>query len=107
MRHYASTVFMQREAPTYRTGLWAVTGAQLYSIVLTVSMVYYHYRQNKKANRGEVIWRGWRISGTPTKSKRLRNFIRKTTACLRIIGLIRVDLSGTLVAICLLRLEYN
>lgn len=49
---------MQREAPTYRTGLWDVTGAQLYLIVLTVSMVYYYCRQNKKADYGEMVLEG-------------------------------------------------
>ena len=58
MRHYASTVFMQKEAPTYGTGLWDVTGAQLYLIVLTVSMVYYCCRQNKKADRGDMVLEG-------------------------------------------------
>ncbi|KAF2998140.1 hypothetical protein E8E13_001601 [Curvularia kusanoi] len=52
---YASTVFMQKEAPMYRTGLWAVTGAQLYLVVSTVGMTYHYWRQNKKASRGEVV----------------------------------------------------
>ena len=58
MRHYASTVFMQKEAPTYRTGLWAVTGAQLYLIVSIAGMVYYYCRMNKKTNRSEVALEG-------------------------------------------------
>lgn len=55
---YASTVFMEKEAPDYRTGLWAVTGAQLYLIVSTVLMVLFYWRQNKKADRGEVVLEG-------------------------------------------------
>lgn len=55
---YASTVFMQKEAPTYRTGLWAVTGAQLYLFVSTLGMTYHYWRQNKKADRGEVVLEG-------------------------------------------------
>lgn len=55
---YASTVFMEKEVPHYRTGLWAVTGAQLYLIVSTVLMVFFYWRQNKKADRGEVILEG-------------------------------------------------
>jgi hypothetical protein len=55
---YASTVFMQKEAPTYRSGLWAVTGAQLYLAVSTISMTLYYWRQNKKADRGEVVLEG-------------------------------------------------
>lgn len=49
---------MQKEAPTYRTGLWAVTGAQLYLIVSTLGMVLHYWRQNKKADRGEVVLEG-------------------------------------------------
>ncbi|OAL49636.1 MFS general substrate transporter [Pyrenochaeta sp. DS3sAY3a] len=52
---YASTVFMQKEAPHYRTGLWAVTGAQLYLIVSTVLLTFYYWGRNKKADRGEII----------------------------------------------------
>jgi hypothetical protein len=55
---YASTVFMQKEAPTYRTGLWAVTGAQLYLAVSTLGMTYHYWRQNRKADRGEVVLEG-------------------------------------------------
>lgn len=49
---------MQKEAPHYRTGLWAVTGAQLYLIVSTVLLVLHYWRQNKKADRGELIIEG-------------------------------------------------
>jgi len=49
---------MQREAPSYRTGLWAVTGAQLYLIASTVGMVLYYRRQNRRADRGEVVLEG-------------------------------------------------
>lgn len=55
---YASTVFMQKEAPTYRTGLWAVTGAQLYLVVSTIGLTYHYWRQNKRAERGEVLLEG-------------------------------------------------
>ena len=55
---YASTVFMQKEAPTYRTGLWAVTGAQLYLVVSTIGLTYHYWRQNKRAERGEVVLEG-------------------------------------------------
>lgn len=49
---------MQKEAPTYRTGLWAVTGAQLFLFVSTLGMTYHYWRQNKKADRGEVVLEG-------------------------------------------------
>lgn len=55
---YASTVFMEKDAPAYRTGLWAVTGAQLYLILSTCLMLLHYCRQNKKANRGEIILEG-------------------------------------------------
>lgn len=55
---YASTVFMEKEAPDYRSGLWAVTGAQLYLILSTVLMVLFYWRQNKKADRGEIVLEG-------------------------------------------------
>lgn len=49
---------MEKEIPYYRTGIWAVTGAQLYLIVSTVLMVLYYWRQNKKADRGELVIEG-------------------------------------------------
>jgi hypothetical protein len=49
---------MEREIPTYRTGIWAVTGAQLYLIVSSCAMVFYYWRQNKKADRGEIVIEG-------------------------------------------------
>ena len=52
---YASTTFMQKEAPLYRSGLWAVTGAQFFLIISTLFMVWHYWRQNKKADRGEII----------------------------------------------------
>lgn len=55
---YASTVFMEREIPHYRTGIWAVTGAQLYLIVSSSLMTFYYWRQNKKADRGEIVIEG-------------------------------------------------
>ena len=35
-----------------------MTGAQLYLIVSTLTMVYHYWRQNKKADRGEVVLEG-------------------------------------------------
>jgi hypothetical protein len=49
---------MEKEIPTYRTGIWAVTGAQLYLVVSTCALVFYYWRQNKKADRGEVMIEG-------------------------------------------------
>ncbi|PSN72063.1 MFS general substrate transporter [Corynespora cassiicola Philippines] len=55
---YASTVFMEKEAPLYRTGLWAVTGTQFYILITTVLMVFWYRRQNKRADRGEIVLEG-------------------------------------------------
>jgi MFS-type transporter involved in bile tolerance (Atg22 family) len=55
---YASTVFMEKEAPSYRTGLWAVTGVQLYLIVSTTGILFHYWRQNKKADRGGIVLEG-------------------------------------------------
>ncbi|KAF2731768.1 MFS general substrate transporter [Polyplosphaeria fusca] len=52
---YGSTTFMEREAPLYRTGLWAVSGCQFYLITATCCMTLHYWRRNKKADRGEVI----------------------------------------------------
>jgi hypothetical protein len=52
---YASTTFMEHEAPLYRSGLWAVTGAQIFIIIGTVFMVWHYWRMNKRADRGEVV----------------------------------------------------
>lgn len=49
---------MEREIPTYRSGIWAITGAQLYLIVSTCAMVFHYWRQNKKADRGEIVLEG-------------------------------------------------
>lgn len=49
---------MEKEAPSYRTGLWAVTGAQLYLIMSTCLMALHYWRQNKKADRGEILIEG-------------------------------------------------
>lgn len=51
-------MFMQKEAPTYRTGLWAVTGAQLYLMASTLGMTFYYWRRNKRAERGEIVLEG-------------------------------------------------
>ncbi|KAF2009766.1 MFS general substrate transporter [Aaosphaeria arxii CBS 175.79] len=55
---YASTVFMEKEAPTYISGLWAVTGAQLYIIVSSLGILWFYKRQNKRADQGEIIIEG-------------------------------------------------
>jgi hypothetical protein len=55
---YVSTVFMEKEAPLYRTGLWAVTGARLYLVVSTTGILFHYWRQNKKADRGGIVLEG-------------------------------------------------
>ena len=55
---YASTTFMQKEAPTYTSGLWAAVAAQLFTIVGVVGMVIYYKVQNRKADRLHVAVEG-------------------------------------------------
>lgn len=55
---YASTTFMEKEAPNYRSGLWAVTACQLMLFFSSGLMVLHYRRQNRKADRGEVVLEG-------------------------------------------------
>jgi hypothetical protein len=55
---YASTTFMEHEAPLYRSGLWAITGTQLFLLLGSAGMVCHYWRMNKKADRGEVVLEG-------------------------------------------------
>ncbi|EEH17271.2 hypothetical protein PABG_07358 [Paracoccidioides brasiliensis Pb03] len=52
---YASLTFMEKEAPSYPSGLWAGVAAQLFIVVACVFMTAFHYIQNKKADRGEIL----------------------------------------------------
>lgn len=49
-----STVFVQREAPRYLTGLWVTTGLQLLVIVLVSCTSTYFYFMNKKVDAGTL-----------------------------------------------------
>lgn len=49
---------MEKEAPLYRSGLWAVTGAQLFLLIGTGGMLMHYRRQNKRADRGEIVIEG-------------------------------------------------
>lgn len=49
---YASCSFMQREYPTYRTGVWCSVVTQFLLIVLVALMYWWFSRENKKADRG-------------------------------------------------------
>ena len=53
---YASVTFMQKEAPTYPTGLWAAAATQIFSIVAAGGMAVWYMMRNKRADRegGEV-----------------------------------------------------
>ncbi|KAH7034785.1 major facilitator superfamily domain-containing protein [Microdochium trichocladiopsis] len=52
---YASTVMMEREAPLYRTGLWAVCGTQFFLVLSTVFLCVFCWHKNKKADKGDVV----------------------------------------------------
>ncbi|PGH18792.1 hypothetical protein AJ79_00205 [Helicocarpus griseus UAMH5409] len=55
---YASLTFMEKEAPTYFTGLWAGIAAMLFMVVACAFMSVFHYVQNKRAARGEILIEG-------------------------------------------------
>lgn len=53
---YASTTFMQKEFPSYRTGVWCAVATQFLLILLCGGMWGHFSRRNKGADeRGEVI----------------------------------------------------
>ncbi|KAK2732399.1 hypothetical protein FQN57_002922 [Myotisia sp. PD_48] len=52
---YASLTFMEKEAPTYFSGLWAGIAAQLFIVAASIGMTIFHLVQNKKAERGEIL----------------------------------------------------
>lgn len=49
-----STVFLEREAPYYLTGLWVTTGLQFLILVLLASMSFYFIRMNRKVDAGTL-----------------------------------------------------
>ena len=53
---YASTTFMQKEYPSYRTGVWCGVATQFLLIVLCGTMLLHFRRKNRAADeRGEII----------------------------------------------------
>ncbi|KAF2745035.1 MFS general substrate transporter [Sporormia fimetaria CBS 119925] len=52
---YASTTFMQKEYPTYRTGVWCAVATQFMLIALCVVMFLNFKGKNKAAEEREVI----------------------------------------------------
>ncbi|PGH17691.1 hypothetical protein AJ80_04698 [Polytolypa hystricis UAMH7299] len=55
---YASVTFMEKESPTYVTGLWAGMATQIFMVLACIGMTWFHWVQNKKAERGEIIIEG-------------------------------------------------
>ena len=49
---YASCTFMEREYPTYRTGVWCAVATQFLLIILVCLMWWHFKRLNKKAEQG-------------------------------------------------------
>lgn len=47
----ASTVFRQRDAPGYVTGLWVSAGLQFYILLVLAVTSWFFYKTNKKADR--------------------------------------------------------
>ncbi|OAL00001.1 MFS general substrate transporter [Phaeosphaeriaceae sp. SRC1lsM3a] len=53
---YASTTFMQKEYPTYRTGVWCAVATQFLLIILCAVMFLHFRKRNRAADEnGEVI----------------------------------------------------
>lgn len=50
---YASTTFISKEAPLYRTGLWATLATQFLLLFLVAVMTIYFRHYNKKADTVE------------------------------------------------------
>ncbi|KAF2198050.1 MFS general substrate transporter [Delitschia confertaspora ATCC 74209] len=55
---YASTTFMQKEAPKYPTGLWATAATQIFAIVASAGMVAYYRLANCKADKLHIAVEG-------------------------------------------------
>ena len=52
---YASTTFMQKEYPTYRTGVWCGVATQFLLILLCTGMFLHFKRRNRAANEGREV----------------------------------------------------
>jgi hypothetical protein len=53
---YASITFMQKEYPTYRTGVWCAVATQFLLLVLVGLMTWFFRRENNKADtEGHII----------------------------------------------------
>lgn len=50
-----STVFRTQDAPSYRPGVWACITCNLVTIVIVIINSVIFKRQNKKADRSEVV----------------------------------------------------
>jgi MFS family permease len=55
---YASTTFMQKEAPKYTSGLWATAATQIFSVVASFGLVLYYKIQNRKADKQHTAVEG-------------------------------------------------
>ena len=53
-----STIFRRQDAPQYLPGMWATIGMQMLYIFNTFALSMYFRRQNKKADRGEIVLEG-------------------------------------------------
>ncbi|GAA5872766.1 hypothetical protein JCM8547_006336 [Rhodosporidiobolus lusitaniae] len=55
---FASLVYRQVDAPRYIPGLWATIGCQFTIILVLCGLAFFFSRQNKKADRGELVIEG-------------------------------------------------
>lgn len=52
---YASTTFMQKEYPTYRTGVWCAVATQFLLIIMCAVMYLHFKKRNRAAEEGDAI----------------------------------------------------
>ena len=51
---YASTTFMEKEAPDYPTGLWGAAATQIFLIIASTLLWAYYFFTNKRADRNHI-----------------------------------------------------
>ena len=53
-----STVFRNQDRPHYRPGIWTAIGCNLLIMAIAIVNSFIFRRQNKRADRGEVVLEG-------------------------------------------------
>jgi hypothetical protein len=55
-------VFRTEDAPEYIPGLWACIACSLMAIITVITLDFYFWTCNKKADRGEMVIEGSEVS---------------------------------------------